>query len=78
MTRNRSPLSLLWTPSKRQVSLLLDGDAEAVAQRLQKALASSEEVAGRVVGRGVKIEFHPRHARQRGAFATVFYGLIQG
>ena len=30
-----------------------------------------------VAGRGVKIERHPSLARQRGAFAPVFYGLLQ-
>ena len=32
---------------------------------------------GRVVGRGVKIERRPGRARQKGAFAPVFYGLFQ-
>ena len=57
--------------------MTLDGDADPAAQKLQEALASSGEVTGRVVGRGVKIGRHPSRARQRGAFAPVFYGLIQ-
>ena len=77
MTGRGSVFSLLWTPGRRQVSLPLDGSADAAAQRLGAALASSGEVAGRVVGRGVKIERHPSQARQRGAFAPVFYGMIR-
>ena len=72
-----SHLSFLWTPGKRQFTIVLDRDAEAATRRIESSLASSGEVAGRVVGRGVKIERHPRRARQRGAFAPVFYGLIQ-
>jgi hypothetical protein len=70
-------LSFLWTPSRRRVSLTLVGHANAAARRIEAALASSEEVTGRVVGRGVKIERHPRFARQRGAFIPVYYGLIK-
>ena len=68
---------MLWTPSRRRVSLTLGRDADEAAQRIVAALASSREVAGRVAGRGVKIERHPSMARQRGAFAPVFYGLLQ-
>lgn len=72
-----SQLSFLWTPSRRRLTVTLGGDADAAAQRLQEALASSGEVSGRVVGRGVKVERHPSRTRQRGAFAPVFYGLLQ-
>lgn len=72
-----SYLSFLWTPSRRQLTIALGGDAAAAAQRLQEALASSGEVSGRVVGRGVKVERHPSRTRQRGAFAPVFYGLLR-
>ena len=34
------------------------------------------EVAGRVAGRGVKVERNPASARLRGIFAPVFYGLL--
>ncbi len=72
-----SVFSFLWTPSRRWVSLPLDGNIDAAAQRIHEALDSSREVTGRVVGRGVKIERHPSRARQRGAFAAVFYGLLR-
>ena len=77
MTGRGSVFSFLWTPGRRQVSLPLDGNVDAAAQRLGAALASSGEVAGRVAGRGVKIERHPSQASQRGAFARVFYGMIR-
>ncbi len=77
MTGRRSVFSFLWTPSRRRVSLALEGDVDAAARQIGAALASSGEVAGRVAGRGVKIERHPSRAKQRGAFAPVFYGLLQ-
>ena len=77
MTRQSSLFSLLWTPSRRQVKLALDENFDTAAQRLAELLKANGEVAGRVVGRGVKIERHPSLTRQRGAFATVFYGIIQ-
>ena len=77
MTRQESVFSFLWTPSRRRVILSLDGNADATALQLEDTLASSTEVTGRVGGRGVKIERHPSQTSQRGAFATVFYGIIQ-
>ena len=50
---------------------------DTAAQRLSESLNASKEVTGRVASRGVKIECHPSSARQRGAFATVFYGIVQ-
>ncbi len=67
----------MWTSSRRRITIALNGDADTEARRIGAALASSGEVAGRVAGRGVKIERHPGMARQRGAFAQVFYGLLQ-
>ena len=77
MTVRGSVFSFLWTPSRRRLTIALAGSATAVARQIGAALASSREVAGRVAGRGVKIERHPSMARQRGAFAPVFYGLLQ-
>ena len=77
MTGRGSVFAFLWTPSRRRVSLTLAGDADAAAGRIGAALASNGKVAGRVAGRGVKIERHPSRAKQRGAFAPVFYGLLQ-
>ncbi len=77
MTRQGSLFSFLWTPGRRRLTLSLAGEPEAAAQRIEAALASSAEVVGRVAGRGVKIARHPSRARQRGAFAPVFYGLLQ-
>ena len=77
MTAPGSVFSFLWTPSRRRLALELNGDADKAARRFGEMLASSEQVTGRVAGRGVKIECLPNSARQRGAFATVFYGIIQ-
>ena len=77
MTGQGSVFSFLWTPSRRRAILPLEGNVEAAALRLGDTMASSGEVTGRVVGQGVKIERHPSLARQRGAFAPVFYGIIQ-
>jgi hypothetical protein len=77
MTAQGSVFSFLWTPSRRQLSLELNGDADKAARRFGEMLASNEQVTGRVASRGVKIECHPSSARQRGAFATVFYGIVQ-
>ena len=57
--------------------LAFDEDSDNAARRLGKLLNASTEVTGRVGGRGVKIERHPSQTRQRGAFATVFYGIVQ-
>lgn len=78
MTGRSSVISLLWTPSKRRVSLKLRGDADTGARRLGESVDASEEVSGRVSGRGVKIERHPDRAARRGAFGSVFYGVVQG
>ena len=77
VTMQGSLFSFLWTPSRRQLSLELSGDADKAARRFGEMLASNEQVTGRVASRGVKIECHPSSARQRGAFATVFYGIVQ-
>ena len=77
VTMQGSLFSFLWTPSRRRLALELSGDADKAAWRISETLASSEQVTGRVAGRGVKIECHPNSASQRGAFATVFYGIIQ-
>lgn len=77
MTELRSVISFLWTPSRRHLSLSLDGDAEDAARRLENELSSSEEVRGRVAGRGVKIRRHPRKAAVKGIFSTYFYAIIQ-
>lgn len=69
--------SFLWTPGQRQITLWLAGEPDEAAQRIKTALASSEDVVGRVAGRGVKIEIHPRRSNQHGVFAPVFYGLLQ-
>ena len=76
MTGRKPTFSFLWTPSRRRLTIALRGEADAAAQRIREALASSGEVAGRVTGRGAKVERHPRLARQRGAFAPVFYGVL--
>ena len=77
MTRKGSFFSILWTPSRRRVKLAFDLHSDTAAQRLSEALNASDEVSGRVVGGGVKIGRHPSRTRQRGAFATVFYGFVQ-
>ena len=77
MSGRGSVFAVLWTPSGRRFTVALAGDAEAAGRRIKRRLASSGEVTGRVVGRGVKIQRHPSRARQRGAFAPVFYGLLQ-
>ena len=77
MTDHSSLFSFLWTPSRRQVSQELRGDADEAVRRLGEALGSSREVTGRVAGRGVKIERHPSQGSQRGAFAPVFYGVVR-
>lgn len=77
MTERSSLFSYLWTPSRRRVSQELGVDAGEAVSRLGEALGSSDEVTGRVAGRGVKIERHPSRASQRGAFAPVFYGMIR-
>ena len=77
MTTQGSVFSFLWTPSRRRLALELSGDADKAARRFGEMLASNEQVTGRVASRGVKIECHPSRAKQRGTFATVFYGIIQ-
>ena len=57
--------------------LAFDEDYDNAARRLGELLHASIEVTGRVAGRGVKIERHPSQTSQRGAFATVFYGIVQ-
>ncbi len=78
MTDRSSVISLLWTPSKRRVLVKLRGDADTGAKRLGESVDASDEVSGRVAGRGVKIERHPDRAGRRGAFGSVFYGVVQG
>lgn len=78
MTDRSSVFALLWTPSKRRVSLKFRGDADTGARRLGEWVDTSDEVSGRVAGRGVKIVRHPDRASRRGAFAPVFYGVVQG
>lgn len=68
--------SFLWTPGRRRLIVQLRGDSREAGERLRKTLAANEEVAGRVAGRGVKIERNPASARLRGIFAPVFYGLL--
>ena len=77
MTGQGSVFSFLWTPGRRRLALELSDDVDTAAWRLGEALDSRNEVEGRVIGRGVKIICHFSRARQRGAFATVFYGIIQ-
>lgn len=77
MTELRSVISFLWTPSRRHLSLSLEGDAEDAARRLENELSSSEEVEGRVAGRGVKIRRHPRRSAVKGIFSTYFYAVVQ-
>lgn len=76
MSARGSAFSFLWTPGRRRLIVQLQGGNREAGERLQAELAASAEVAGRVAGRGVKIERHPASARLRGAFATVFYGLL--
>ena len=57
--------------------LALSGNADEAGRRIGETLASSADLSGRVVGRGVKIGLHPGRASQKGAFATIFYGIIQ-
>ena len=77
MTELKSLISFLWTPSRRRLSLALEGNAEAAALRLAEALRASEEVSGRVAGRGVKIRRLPAKSRVKGIFATYFYAVLQ-
>ena len=56
--------------------MALASDVETSAQKIKESLTSSVEVTGRVAGRGVKIERNPKLATHKGAFATVFYGLL--
>lgn len=76
-TNLKSLISFLWTPGRRRLSLSLEGDADAAARRLAEALRASEEVSGRVAGRGVKIRRLPKKSRVRGIFATYFYAVFQ-
>lgn len=76
MNGSGTAFSFLWTPGRRRLTLPLHGKAETAANALRDQLAASEEVEGRVAGRGVKIERQPRLASQKGAFAPVFYGLL--
>lgn len=69
--------SLLYKAGRRRVTLELRGEAHAASQLVADALAATEVVSGRVVGRGVKIVCHPSLAQRRGAFSPVFYGLLQ-
>ena len=77
MTQQGSLFSFLWTPSRRRVILAFDELFDTATQRLSESLNASKEVTGRVASRGVKIERHPSQTSQRGAFATVFYGIVQ-
>lgn len=77
MADRGSVAAFLWTPGGRRISLTVRGNAGAAARRIGRALAASDTVAGRVAGRGVKIERRPRKGTYRGAFATVFYGILQ-
>ena len=81
VTMQESLFSFLWTPSRRRFSTVSwSGDADATGRLADSSetLASSELRLQAVwAGRGVKIERHPSQTSQRGAFATVFYGIIQ-
>lgn len=77
MTGPKSVISFLWTPSRRRLSLSLDGDAEAAARRLENELNTSDEVKGRVAGRAVRIRRLPRKSAVKGIFATYFYAVVQ-
>lgn len=76
-TERKSVIAFLWTPSRRRLSLALEGDADAAARRLAYVLTSSEEVTGGVAGRGVKIRRLPNRAAVKGIFSTYFYGVVQ-
>lgn len=76
-TSMKSLISFLWTPGRRRLSLSLEGNADAAARRLAETLHASEEVTGRVAGRGVKIRRLPQKSRVRGIFASYFYGVFQ-
>jgi len=77
MTVLNSVISFLWTPSRRHISLSLEGDVESAARRLENELCSSEDVEGRVAGRGVRIRRHPRKSAVKGIFSTYFYAVFQ-
>ena len=77
MTELKSVVSFLWTPSRRRLTLALDGNAEIAVRRLEDELSSSEEVSGRVAQRAVKIRRLPEKSTVKGIFATYFYAVIQ-
>lgn len=77
MTERKSVVSFLWTPSRRRLTLSLDGNAEAAVRRLEDELSSSEEVSGRVAERAVKIRRLPRNSAVKGIFATYLYAVVQ-
>lgn len=77
MTEFKSVVSLLWTPTRRRLSLSLDGSVEAAVRRLENALSSSEEFGGRVAERAVKIRRLPRKSAVKGIFSIYLYAIIQ-
>ena len=77
MTERKSVVSFLWSPSRRRVTLSLNGDADDAVRRLEYELSSSEEVSGRVAERAVKIRRLPRKSAVKGIFATYFYAVVQ-
>lgn len=77
MTEFKSVVSLLWTPTRRRLSLSLDGNVEAAVRRLENELSSSEEFSGRVAERAVKIRRLPRRSAVKGIFSTYLYAIVQ-
>lgn len=76
MNGSGTAFSFLWTPGRRRLTVQLQGNSLEAGERLQEALAASGEVAGRVAGRGVKIERNPASTQFRGVYAPVYYGLL--
>ncbi len=77
MAELKSVVSFLWTPSRRRLSLSLDGSAEAALRSLEDALNSSEEVSGRVAGRALQIRRQPTKSAVKGIFSTYLYAVVR-
>ena len=77
MAELKSVVSFLWTPSRRRVSLSLDGSAEAALRSLEDELNSSDEVSGRVAGRALQIRRQPTKSAVKGIFSTYFYAVVR-
>lgn len=72
-----SPAQYLWTPSHNQVVIETTQPPSAAADQLRNALASSDEVLGRVVNQGVKLWRSRRYAHSRNTFAPILYAVFQ-